>query len=171
MACDLTRSRSKECKDSLGGASKIYLYNDIDAPFTVVGGEATAMNVALTANYSYELEGDGSTLEQAMVSDRNTGTRTNTQTLTVSLKKMTAVDSAEFNILCASFAQAVVKDRNGNYVALGVTEGMDWNITASTGGAKTDLSGFTLVGTAVESEFAPFLDSATVTAFEAVTVA
>ena len=84
---------------------------------------------------------------------------------------MTAVDSAEFNILCASFAQAVVKDRNGNYVALGVTEGMDWNITASTGGAKTDLSGFTLVGTAVESEFAPFLDSATVTAFEAVTVA
>ena len=59
MACDLTRSRSKECKDSLGGNSKIYLYNDLDAPFTVVGGEATAMNVLLTSNYSYDIEGDG----------------------------------------------------------------------------------------------------------------
>ena len=167
MACDLTRSRTKECKDSLGGNSKIFLYDFIEDPFTVVAGEATAVNAGITSVYSYEIEGDGSTLEEAMVSDRNTGTRTNTQTATVVLKKLTAVDAAEFNILAASFSQCVVKDRNGNYLALGITEGMDWNITGSTGGAKTDLSGFTLVGTSVESKFAPYLDAATITAFEA----
>ena len=171
MACDLTRSRGKECKDIMAGNSSIYLYDDMDAPFTVVAGAATAMNVALTANYSYALEGDGSTLEQVMVSDRNTGTRTCVQTLTVVLKKMTALDMAEFNLLAASNAQVVVKTRANDYMALGITEGMDWSITASTGGAKTDLSGYTITGVATEAQFAPILDAATVTAFTTVTTA
>tara|TARA_R110000772_G_scaffold33245_2_gene81005 strand:+ start:1511 stop:2029 length:519 start_codon:yes stop_codon:yes gene_type:complete len=171
MACDLTRSRGKECTDILAGNSSIYLYDDMDAPFTVVAGAATAMNVALTANFSYALQGDGSTLEQAMVSDKSTGTRVNTQTITVVLNKMTALDAAEFNLLAASNAQCVVKDRAGNYHALGITEGMQWNVTATTGGAKTDASGYTLVGIAQEAQLAPILDSATTTAFLAVTTA
>jgi len=171
MACDLTRSRAKECSDILAGNSSIYLYDDMDAPFTIVAGSATAMNVALTANFSYALQGDGSTLEQAMVSDKNTGTRVNTQTITVVLNKMTALDAAEFNLLAASNAQCVCKDRAGNYHALGITEGMQWNVTATTGGAKTDASGYTLVGVAQEAQLAPILDSATTTAFLAVTTA
>ena len=169
---DLTRSRARACKEQLGGNSTLYLYDDLADAFTVsAGNEATAMNAALTANYSYELEGDGNTLEEVMVGDRNTGTRVNTQTLTVVLKKMTAADAAEFNLLAASFAQAVVKDRNGNYKALGLRKGMDWTVTASTGSAMGDLSGYTIVGTAQESKLAPTLDAATITAFEAVTVA
>ena len=171
MACDLTRSRGKECTDILAGNSSIYMYDDMDAPFTVLAGAATAMNVALTANFSYALQGDGSTLEQAMVSDKNTGTRVCTQTITVVLNKMTALDAAEFNLLAASNAQCVVKDRAGNYHALGITEGMQWNVTATTGGAKTDASGYTLVGVAQEAQLAPILDSATTTAFLAVTTA
>ena len=128
------------------------------------------MNVLLTENYSYELEGDGNTLEQVMVSSRSTGTRVNTQTLTIVLKKMSAADAAEFNLLCASFAQAVIKTRNGDYIALGVTEGMDWSVTATTGGAPTDLVGYTITGVAIEPVLAPFLDAATQTAFLAVTV-
>lgn len=170
MACDLTRSRGKECKDVMGGNSVIYLYDELQDPFTLVAESATGMNVLLTAAYSYELEGDGSTLEQVMVSDINTGTRTNTQTITFVLKKQTTADLAEFNLLAASGAQAVVKDRAGNFHALGITEGMSWNITSTTGAAKTDLQGFTIVGTATETQFAPLLDSATQTAFLAVVV-
>ena len=171
MACDLTRSRGKECKDILAGNSSVYLYDDMDAPFTITAGAATAMNVGLTANFSYALEGDGSTLEQAVVSDRNTGTRVNTQTVTIVLKKMTALDAAEFNLLAASNAHCVVKDRAGNYHALGITEGMDWSVTATTGGAKTDHQGYTIVGVATEAQLAPLLDSSTQTAFLAVTTA
>ena len=172
MACDLTRSRGRICKESLGGNSILYLYDYLPDSFTLAAGEAEAsgMNVALTANYSYALEGDGNTLSEAMVPSLN-GTRVNTQTLTVTLPKMSAADAAEFNLLAASSAMAVIQDRNGDMRVLGITEGMLWSITGDTGGAKTDANQYTIVGTAQEALFAPTLDSATKTAFLAVTVA
>lgn len=49
MACDVTQGRSKVCKDGLGGQTALYLYNSIEDAFTVVSGEATAINAGLTA--------------------------------------------------------------------------------------------------------------------------
>lgn len=168
MPCLITSSRAKACKDGLGGQSTLYLYNSLEDAFTVLNGEATAMNAALTAAYAYPLEGDGNTLEQNMVSDRNTGTRVNTQTLTIVLKNMDAATNAEFNLLAAGYPQAVVVDRNGNYIALGLDDGIDFTVVSSTGGAKTDLNGYTLTGVSTTGELAPHLDAATITAFEAV---
>jgi len=170
MACDITAGRLRACKDSLGGNSILYLYNEIEDPFTILAGEATAMNVALTANFKFELEGDSNILEQDMVSDRNTGTSVNTQTLTIVLKKMDAATNAEFNLLSAGFSQAVIVDRNGNYLAVGIDDGIDWQVGTTTGGAKADGNLYTLTGVSTTNALAPILDSATVTAFEAVTV-
>lgn len=156
------------CKDGLGGQSTLYLYNSLEDAFTVLNGEATAMNVGLTAAYAYPLEGDGNTLEQNMVSDRNTGTRVNTQTLTIVLKNMDAATNAEFNLLAAGYPQAVVVDRNGNYIALGLDDGIDFTVVSTTGGAKTDMNGYTLTGVSTTSELAPQLDDSTQTAFLAV---
>ena len=103
MACDITQGRLRACKDGLGGQSTLYLFNQLEDAFTVINGEATAMNAALTAAYKFELEGDGNTLEESMVGDRNTGTRVNTQTLTIVLKNMDAATSAEFNLLVAGY--------------------------------------------------------------------
>ena len=171
MACDLTKSRGKLCKEGISGNSMIYLYDDLDAPFTVANGEASAMNVLLIANYSYALVGDANILEQSMVGERINGTRVNTQTLTVVLPQMSAADSAEFNLLAASYAQCVVKTRKGQYLAIGIDDGIDWTIVANTGGAKTDLNGYTITGVSTTSELAPELDQATTDAFLAVTVA
>ena len=134
----------------------------------LTNGEATAMNVLLTAAFAFPLEGDGNTLEQSMVSDRNTGTKVNTQTLTVMLKNMDAATSAEFNLLAAGYPQAVVVDRNGNHHAIGLDDGIDFTVLASTGGAKTDMNGYTLTGVATTTDIAPLLDEATITAFEGV---
>ena len=109
-------------------------------------------------------------LEQNMVSDRNTGTRVNTQTLTIVLKVMDAATNAQFQLLSAGYPQGVIEDRNGNYHAVGSDDGIDFTIVASTGGAKTDLNGYTLTGVATTGEFAPILDGATETAFKAVVV-
>jgi hypothetical protein len=155
----------------MGGNSKLYLNNRLEDPFTATGGEATAMNVALTAAYSYELEGDNNTLEQVVVGDENTGTRVCTQTLTVSLKGMAPADNAEFNLLCASMAQAVIKTRNGEYISLGEFDGMRWTVTAATGGAHSDFTGYTVVGVARTNRLGLVLDATTITAFEAVEVA
>ena len=103
-----------------------------------------------------------------MVGDRNTSSRVNTQTLTTVLKSMDAATNAEFNLLVAGYPSAVVVDRNGNYIALGLDDGIDFTVVASTGGAKTDGNMYTLTGIATTKDLAPFLDSATQTSFLAV---
>lgn len=165
MACDITSGRAKVCKDSIGGNSKLYMFNYLEDAFTITGGLATAINPSLTEVFEYELEGDGNTLVQNMVSDRQNGTTVNTQTLTVILKQMDAVTSAEMNIVAKGYPMAVVKDRNGKYHAIGLQDGIDFTVDAVTGGAKTDLNGYTLTGVATTGSLAPILDSATITAF------
>lgn len=165
MACDITTGRERQCKTSLGGAKKVWFYNYVEDPFTVASGEATAINPLLTEVFEFEIEGDGNTLDQNFIGERQNGTSVNTQTLTAIFKKQDAVSSANFDKLVKGQPQAVVQDRNGNYHALGIDDGMDVTITASTGGAKTDLNGYTVVATATTGDLAPMLDSATVTAF------
>ena len=161
---DLTKSRSRQCPETLGGESKVFLFNRVDEPFTVdaATNETSALNALVTEVYSYDLSGDGNTLEESMVGDIVTGTRVNSQTATLVLKKMTVADSAEFNLLASSCAHAVVLTRNGDYIALGVTEGCNWTIVSSTGAAKADFNGYTVTGIAQENKLAPYLDSATV---------
>lgn len=165
MACDITSGRAKVCKDSIGGNSKLYMFNYLEDAFTITGGLATAINPSLTEVFEYELEGDGNTLVQNMVSDRQNGTTVNTQTLTVVLKQMDAVTSAEMNIIAKGYPMAVVKDRNGKYHAIGLQDGIDFTVDAVTGGAKTDMNGYTLTGVATTGSLAPILDPATITAF------
>ena len=170
MACDLTAGRVKACKESIGGNSTLYLFDYLEDAFTITAGEATAMNVLLTAAYKYELVGDGSTFTEEAVSDRNTGTVTNTQTITAVFHKMDAATAAEFNAVAKAYPIAVIKDRNGVYHLVGQTDGIDFNISGATGGAKSDQNGFTITGTSVEQNLSPKLDSATITAFLAVVV-
>jgi len=103
-----------------------------------------------------------------MVGDRNTSSRVNTQTLTITLKSMDAATNAEFNLVAAGYPSAVVVDRNGNYIALGLDDGIDFTIVSQTGGAKTDMNGYVLTGVSTTKDLAPFLDSATQTSFLAV---
>ena len=170
MACEISAGRDSACKDGLGGQSTLYLYNRLSDAFTILDGEATAMNVLLDEAFAFPLEGDGNTLEQSMVGDRNTGSKVNTQTLTTVLKSMDAAANAQFNLLVAGYPQAVVVDRNGNHIALGLDDGIDFTVVASTGGAKSDMNGYTLTGVSTCKDLAPFLDSATQTAFKALEV-
>jgi len=170
MPCNLTSSRESSCKNGLGGQSTLYLYDSLPDAFTILDGEATAMNVLLTSAYAYPLEGDNNTLEQSMVPDRNTGSRVNTQTMTITLKAMDAQTNAEFNILASGYPQAVIVDRNGNWHCLGLDDGIDFTVVGSTGGAKADLNGYTLTGIGTTKDLAPLMDSATIEAFKLVVV-
>jgi len=163
--CDITAGRDKACKQGLGGLGKLYLFNFVENPFTVTAGVATAINPLLTTVFEYELEGDGNNVAESLVSDRNSGTSLNTQTLTVVLKKIDAVTSAEMNLLAYGFPMAVVKDRNGIFHAIGTDDGIDFTVVQSTGGAKGDLNGYTLTGVSTTGALSPKLDATTVTAF------
>jgi len=166
---DLTTGRGRKCPETLGGNSAVYLINYIENPFTVSAttNEATAINGSITEVFKYILDNDGNTLAQSMPGDIQTGTRVNTQTLTLTLTEMSVSDSAEFNLLAASCAHVVVKTRNNKYIACGITDGMTWQIDPATGGAQADFNGYTVTGTARENKLAPYLDSATIAALEA----
>lgn len=165
MACDITAGRAKACKNKLGGLAKLFLFNEIENPFTVLNGVATAINPLLTAVYEYDIEGDGNNVAESLVSDRNTGTSVNTQTSTIVLKGIDATTSAQMNVLAYGFPMAVVRDRNGVYHAIGIDDGIDFTVAQSTGGAKTELNGYTLTGVSTTGALSPKLDTATITAF------
>jgi hypothetical protein len=163
--CDITAGRTRPCKNSLGGLGKLFLFNFIENPFTYANGIVTAINSGLTEVFEYELEGDGNNVVETLTPDRNTGTTVNTQVITTVLKKIDATTSAQMNLLATGFPMAIVKDRNGVYHAIGIDDGIDFVVAQSTGGAKTELNGYTLTGTSTTGTLSPKLDSATVTAF------
>ena len=165
MACNITTGRAKACKEFQGGVQSLYLFNFLENAFTVVDGEATAINPLLTEVFEYKVEGDGQTLVENMVSDRNTSTTVNTQTITAMLKGIDAETSAELNLVAKGYPMAVVKDRNGVYHAVGLDDGIDFTIDQATGGAKTDMNGYTITGVSTTGSLSPKLDSATITAF------
>lgn len=165
MACDITAPRLRGCKNNLGGLGKLYLFNYVENPFTVVNDVATAINPLLTVVYEYEIEGDGNNVSESLVSDRNTGTAVNTQTSTIVLKEVTAATGAQLNLLAYGFPMAVVKDRNGIYHAIGIDDGIDFTVVQSTGGAKGEMNGYTLTGVSTTGALSPKLDVATTAAF------
>ena len=165
MSCDITQGREYVCNDGLGGTQAIYFFNYLEDAFTFDSGIATAVNPLLTNVFKYEIEGDGNTLVEELVPDPNTGTSVNTQTLTAILKKIDASTSAELNLMAKGRPMAVVKDRNEVYHAIGLDDGLAVTVNQSTGGAKTDLNGYTLTAVSTTGKLSPKLDEATTSAF------
>ncbi|MFS4469112.1 hypothetical protein [Maribacter sp. 2210JD10-5] len=169
MACLINSGRKIPCKDTLGGLVAAYFINYIEEAFTVVNGEATALNVGVTEAFKYELRNDGNILSESPVSDKNTGTTVNTQTLNLVLPKLDKETSLQVSLLAKGRPVIVVQGRDGSYKVAGLSEGMD--LTGSdinSGGAHSDFSGYNLTFTSMEGENAPFLDEATITALLAI---
>lgn len=165
MACLINSGRTIPCKDTLGGLVAAYFINYVSDAFTVVDGEATAINVSVTESFKYELRNDGNIFTESPVSDKNSGTTVNTQTLTLALPKLDKDTSLQVDLLAKGRPIVVVQDRNGNYKVVGLSEGMD--LTGSdinSGGSHSDFNGYSLTFSSMEGSTAPTLDEATVTA-------
>lgn len=167
--CLITSGRNiPNCKDSIGGLKAAIFINFIEDAFTVADAEATAINANITEVFKFGLRNDGNNLSESVVSDKNTGTTTNTQTLTLALPKLDKETALQIDLMSKGRPVIVVIDRNNNYKVVGISEGCD--LTGSgldSGGARSDFNGSNLTFTAIESAVAPFLDSATITALEA----
>jgi len=171
MACDLTAGRKEPCKNTIGGLRNVYFINYQADAFTILAGEVTAMDIGVTAAYKYELRADGNTLEEAVVSDKNTGVTLFTQTLNLVLKQQDIQTHNEVKLLAHGRPYVIVEDNNGNFKLAGQSEGMDVSGgSIVTGGAKADFNGYNLTMTAMEAEGTPFLDAATITSLQAIEV-
>lgn len=165
MACVLTTGRTEPCSDAIGGLKKLYLIDFQEDSFTITAGEATAMDVGVTAAYEYELLADGNTLVETFTEDRNAGTSIYEQVLTLALKKQGKDTANELALIVKARPIAIVLDRMGNYRIVGISDGTVATGSIESGGAKGEFNGYNITLTATEVLPAPTLDSATVTAF------
>lgn len=170
MACELTAGRLLPCKDGIGGIFDVYFFNygvgittdpsteevtDIDD-----GAEVPASATA----YKWKVKSTASTLEETTTSSRDNGTTFWSQALNLTFTHLDPTTRTELKLMAWGRPQVVVVDNNGNALMCGLEDGMEvTGGTTVTGGAKGDLSGYTLVLTGEEVSPANFLQGATKT--------
>ena len=163
MACDLTRGRLIDCKDTIGGLKAIYIAksysNNVSAVATI---NATEMTTAGFATWSccggtvevfkYDLVPNLSSMTVNINSDNANGTTFFTQTLSVTLQKIDHDMTNELRLMAYSRAQIFVQDSNDNVFLLGIDNGCHVSGgTVITGTAKGDLNGYTIEWSAEEN--------------------
>lgn len=168
MACAFTSGRTEPCFDSIGGLKAAYSIDFVEDSFTITSGEATALSGSVTVTYKYNLNSDENTFNEPATADKSAGTTTYAQELKLHLKKQTKDSANELHLLVKARPVWVVLDRNDNYRVVGLSDGCTGAIEITSGGSKEEFNGYDLTFTATETEPAPYLDSATETAFLAI---
>ncbi len=163
MACDLTLGRAVPCKDVVGGINKVFFINYDDLGTVTLSSDDSISNISGTFTaYEYDVKGNSS-FEQTINSSRENGTTFFTQTLNLTLTKLTKQDNKQLKLMAYGRPQVVIQDYNGNAFMMGLNYGAEvTGGTIVTGAAMGDLSGYTLTLEAQEQLPANFLDGATV---------
>ena len=162
MACDLTKGRAVPCKDVTGGIRAVYFVDFGDlGTITLTNDEITNISGTFSA-YQYLVKGNSS-FDQTFNSSRENGTTFFTQTLNLTLTKLTKEDNKELKLLAYGRPYVVVQDYNGNAFLMGMVNGAEvTGGTIVTGAAMGDLSGYTLTMEGQETMPANFIAGATI---------
>ena len=157
MACDITRGRLIDCKDTIGGLKAIYICknynNNISAVATINTTEMTTAGFATwsgqsgsaTTVFKYDLVPNLSSMTVNINSDNANGTAFFEQTLSVVLQKIDHDMTNELRLMAYSRAQIFVQDQNDNVFLLGMNNGCHVSGgTVITGTAMGDQNGYTI---------------------------
>ena len=175
MSCDLTRGFSVQCKDSIGGLKAVYFVkqyvSNMRAVATFTGGLGTELemseagftnwldeegNSADATVFRYMLRPGASNLNTTINSSSENGTTFFTQTLSLTLPKLSVAETNEIKLICQSRVQIYVQDNMENMFLLGFDNGCEaTGGTVVTGAARGDMSGYTL--TLVGEELDPMI--------------
>lgn len=157
MACQTTLTgRALTCKDALGGIREAYIgaylgatqYDTADATTGLIGDA----NIATTV-FQFEPQQGSSSFTQTVNASTENGSVFYTQVLSLSLNKMSALDTVQAAKLNKSRLTVIVVDKNGAYWVMGAINGCE--VTGGTfvsGQAAGDLNGMTIELTAMELE-------------------
>tara|TARA_R100001594_G_scaffold2197_3_gene8874 strand:+ start:1657 stop:2253 length:597 start_codon:yes stop_codon:yes gene_type:complete len=157
MACDITRGRLIDCKDTIGGLKAIFIAkaysNNVAAVATISTTEMTdagfdswsAASGGATTVFKYDLVPNLSSMTVNINSDNANGTTFFEQTLSVVLQKIDHDMTNELRLMAYSRAQIFVQDQNDNVFLLGKDHGCHVSGgTVITGTAMGDQNGYTI---------------------------
>ncbi len=160
--CLATKGRKEACKEFIGGLYKVWFAN-YDTITPVLDSDNVITNfTGTTTLFEYELKGV-SKLAQEMVSNRDNGITSVTQTLTLDLKGGDYVTNNEIKLLAYGRPHIFVQDNYGATWMVGRVRGAD--LTSGlhdSGAAVTDKYGYTLTFVAQEREYANFVSGSTI---------
>jgi len=148
MACDLSSGRVVDCKDSVGGISKVCIGNYQDMINNVTWTAASADTVtAIVAQtfYEFDVRPETSSMTINYQSDPASGTTYFEQALSLTFQKLDATDIEDIRVMCQGRPNIWVLDNNNKCWLIGAEFGC--NVTGGgivTGIAFGDLTGYTI---------------------------
>jgi len=169
--CDVvTKGRALACNDQTGGVKHFDLAPFADyelSEWTIVAGVVTTLPAGLTEVFRFKVKSNVNKLDEAQTVNEDTGTSEIVGTFAVTLPKLGAPTQEQLKGVMGN-NYAFVRDKNGNVHVQGIENGASGTAsTKSTGGAGTDLSGYTFTITSKEKDYSPILSPAMVTALNA----
>jgi hypothetical protein len=156
MGLEITASRLKGCKDSIGGVKKVYLFAfEKHARSLIVVEDMVLTSFPETDIYPFEAVNDPNFTNNG---EENEGGKFYNEGLDLSFKGIFVYD--EFEIFLKKDLRCIIEDRNGKLRMLGLRNGLIVErLNRTTGDAKNSLSGYTFNLQGQEENIAPFLNN------------
>lgn len=182
MSCTsfILNGMGRQCKDSIGGVSKIWLvdYDEVtytvekDASTGLETGVVTVSSTDIAKFHPYLIRKNTSSMTSTLNYAENAGNSYSTEVVMQFLKPDLA-KRQELMAIMMGEVKAIVKDVNGTYWALGVDNPIEATTgTMETGTAAADFAGANITLTDT-SRMLPYVinDSTTISALESIVIA
>lgn len=147
MACELSTGFGLGCNDTIGGVKEIYFgkFSDFsgEVTFDATTGEVEALPEATV--YKYVPHRNTASWTEETTANQDNGSIFWTNTVTLSLKKLTQKKQKELQALAFGRWVAFVRDQNDDIWMVGYNEGLLVSGgNGQTGQAKGDLNGYVI---------------------------
>lgn len=160
MSCLIDSGRGIGCRDSAPGIRRVFFANfgDLDTTIDPTTEEVTALTDATLDLYEYILPNQTGAFTEETQSEAANGSVNYSQSLEIRLFKATPEDRIQLRQIAIGRPHAIVEDRNGNYLLLGLKEGLILTGSLQTGTSGTDMAGYELTLTGEEQLSAHFVE-------------
>lgn len=161
MACSCSNQTiaglCKDCEGSLGGIVSVYLANWKENIFTVTSGAVSAVDSA-TSFYEYQFRKNTGSMTSTLNIDPANGVNFVSTDLVMLFSRMETKKRIEMAALSVGQLAGIVKDANGKYYALGVSEPLEASAgDGQTGTARTDGNRYSITLTDNQTSFPPLI--------------
>lgn len=161
MACNCPNQTiaglCKDCEGSLGGIVTVYLANYEENIFTITSGAVSGVKSGVSF-YEYQFRKNTGSMTSTLNIDPANGVNFVQTDLNLVFSRMETKKRIEMAALSVGQLAGIVKDANGKYYALGVSEPLEASAgDGQTGTARTDGNRYSITLTDNQESFPPLI--------------
>lgn len=159
------------CKDSVGGVAKVWLADFASVTWSINESTYTATPDATSGFKVYNLRRGAGSMTSTLTVNDNAGSYFTTE-IAMNFLKMETAKRLEVMAMLMGQCTGIVKDRNGKYWAIGISNPLEGGAgTGETGTAASDANQYTVTISVDDAEL-PYeiTDATTIAALEAITL-